>query len=107
MLYKIEILPGVYLASALTRGENGVCVTSIINATERDQTVELPCVDLESLEEGEGSLTFALSAVTNGDCRLTNLCNQLRLDHLNSEERDLLLQYVKSIMTYSICRMTN
>jgi len=94
-LAKNEILPGVYLASALTRGQNGVCVTSIINATvtsiinatERDQTVELPCVDLENLEEREGSLTFALSAVANSACRLTNLRKQLRLDQLNSEER--------------------
>jgi hypothetical protein len=60
-LDKNEILPGVYLASALTRGENGVCVTSIINSTERDQTIELPYVDLENLEEGEGSLTLTLS----------------------------------------------
>ena len=67
LLVKNEILPCVYLASALTRGENVVCVTSIINATERDQTVELPCVDLESKEEGEDSLTFVLSAVANSD----------------------------------------
>ena len=33
LLVKNEILPGVYLASALTRGENGLCVTSIINKT--------------------------------------------------------------------------
>jgi len=58
LLAKNEILPGVYLASALRRAENGVCVTSIINTAERDQTVELSCVDLESLEEGEGSLTL-------------------------------------------------
>jgi len=49
------------IVSALTGGENGVCATSIINATERDQTVELPCIDLESLEEGEGSLTLTLN----------------------------------------------
>ena len=41
-----EILSGAYLASALTRAENVVCVNSTINPTERYQTVELPCVDL-------------------------------------------------------------
>ena len=87
LLDKNEILPGVYLASALTRGENGVCVTSIINSTERHQTVNLLSVDLKSLEEGEGSLNLTLSAVANSDGRLTDLRNQLRLDHLNSEER--------------------
>ena len=76
LLDKNEILPGVYLASALTRGENGVCVMSIINATKRDQTVELPWVDLENLE-GEVSLTLTLSAVANSDGRLTYLRNEL------------------------------
>ena len=61
LLEKNEIFPGVYVDSALTRGENGVCVTSIINSIERDQSVDLPSVDLESLEEGEGSLTLTLS----------------------------------------------
>ena len=39
---KNEILPGVYLASALTRGENGVCY-KYHKHDKRDQTVELPC----------------------------------------------------------------
>jgi hypothetical protein len=43
LLAKNEIFPGLFFASALTRAENAVCVTSIINMTERDQTVELPC----------------------------------------------------------------
>ena len=68
----------MYLASALTRGENGVCVMSIINATEKDQTVNLPYVDLESLEEGESSLNPTLSTVATSDGRLTDLRNQLR-----------------------------
>ena len=85
LLAKNELLPGVYLASALTRAENGVCVTIIINTTERPNG-RTTCVDLENLEEREGSLTFALSAVANSACRLTNLRKQLRLDQLNSEE---------------------
>jgi len=86
LLAKNEILPGVYLTSALTRAENGVCVTSVINTTERDQTVELSCIDLENLEEGEGALTLTPSAVANSDSD-SLLRDHLRLDHLNSEER--------------------
>ena len=65
------------------------CVSdkSIINSTEQDQRVVLPRVHLQYLDEGEGSLTFALSAVANSDCRLTSLRNQLRLHHMNGEER--------------------
>ena len=71
----------------MTRGENGVYVTSIINSTEKYQRVDLPRVDVKCLDEGEDSLTFALSAVANSDCRLNIFRNQLRLDHLHSEER--------------------
>ena len=51
MLDKTELSPGIFLAASLTRGENGVCLTSVENTTEQDQTVILPQVDLESLSE--------------------------------------------------------
>jgi hypothetical protein len=86
LLAKNELLPGVYLASALIRAENGVCVTIIINTTERPNG-RTTCVDLENLEEGEGSLTLTPSTVANSDCILTSLRDKLRLDHLNGEER--------------------
>jgi len=76
LLNKTELSPGIYLAASLTRGENGVCGTSIINSTEQDQTVVSPQIDLQSLDEGEGSLTLTLSAVVNSDCRMTSLHNQ-------------------------------
>lgn len=91
LISKSELLPGVYLASSLTREVNGGCVTSIINTTETDVTVELPCVDLEDLDSGEGALTLTFTAVAGSDCRLSRLRDQLRLKHLNSEERAFLL----------------
>jgi hypothetical protein len=69
----------------------GVCVTSIINTTETDQTIELPCVDLEGLDESESALTLAFTAVAGSDSRLSILRNQLRLDHLKSEENASLV----------------
>jgi len=45
-----------------------------------------PGLTLEKLE-GEGSLTLTLSAGANSDGMMCSLRNQLRLDHLNSEER--------------------
>jgi hypothetical protein len=87
LLPKSELLPSVYLASSLTRAANGICVTSVVNTTETDQTIELPCVDLEELDNSESALTLNFTAVAASGSRLTNLRNQLRLDHLNSEER--------------------
>jgi hypothetical protein len=84
LLAKGELSPGVYIASSLNRA---VCVTSIINTTKTDQTVELPCVVLEGLDVSESALTLTLTDESGNDCRLSNLRNQLRLDHLNSEER--------------------
>ena len=87
LLPKNELLPGMYIASSLTQAVNGICVTSIINTTEADQTVDLPKVALEGLDECESALTLTLSAVAGNGTRLSSLHGQLRLDHLNSEER--------------------
>jgi len=87
LLPKNELLPGVYIASSLTRAINGICVTSIINTTEADQTVVLPWVKMGDLDESESALTLTLSAVVGNVSRLSSLHNQLRLDHLDSEER--------------------
>jgi len=77
----------LYIASSLTRAVKGVCVTSITNTTEADQTVEPPKVALEGLDECERALTLTLSAVAGNSTRLSSLHGQLRLDHLNSEDR--------------------
>jgi len=87
LLSKTEFLPGVYLASSLTRAINGGCATGIINTTEIELTIELPCFDLEDLDNKESTLTVTFTAVTGSDCRLSRLRNQLRLEHLNGEER--------------------
>jgi hypothetical protein len=47
LLSREEILPGVYLASSLTRAENGVCTTSVINTNGTEMTMQPPLVTLE------------------------------------------------------------
>ena len=37
LLDRAELLPRVFLAASLTKGENGVCVTSIANTSEQDK----------------------------------------------------------------------
>jgi hypothetical protein len=87
LLPKGELSPGVYIASSLNMAVKGICVTSIINTTEIDQTVELPCVIFQGLDENESALTLTLKADSGNEFRLSNLRNQLGLDHLSSEER--------------------
>jgi len=87
LLDRAELLPGVFLAASLTRGENGVCMTSIANTNEQDQSVILLPVELDIPDESESSLTLVLSAVEASDSRLVRLRNLLRLKHLNREER--------------------
>jgi hypothetical protein len=91
LLSREEILPGVYLASSLTRAVNGVCATSVINTNETDVTMQLPCVTLESLCTSEGVLTLTTSAVSSVSNCLLSLSDYLRLDHLNSEERSSIV----------------
>ena len=85
LLDRAELLPGVFLAASLTRGENGICVTSIVNTNDRDLTVTLLPVDLDISKECESSLTLALSAVDASGDRLVKLRNLLRLQRLNRE----------------------
>jgi len=41
---KKELAPGVYLAEMLTEGIDGYCVTSIVNTSEVDVTIEPPVI---------------------------------------------------------------
>ena len=86
-------MPGVYLAEALTTGVDGYCVTSIVNTSEDDVTIEPPFVELEEVENDYDNsvLIFSASVNENGN-RLSKLHNELRTEHLNSEERVSLIK---------------
>ena len=53
LLDKTQLSPGIFLPASLTKGEKGVCPTSVVNTTEQDQTVVPPRVYLEGLDWGE------------------------------------------------------
>ena len=83
-LDKTELSPGIFLAASLTRGENGVYYQYCkLNRTGPEG--RFTPGSLRGSGRGEGSLTFALSAVAGSDSRLSSLRNQLRLQHLNGE----------------------
>jgi predicted transcriptional regulator len=87
VISKREIVPGVYLAEALTETVNGYCVTSVVNTSENDVIVEIPYVELEEVEnnDSERALIFSTSVAEIGN-RLSKLRDELRLDHLNTED---------------------
>jgi len=93
IISKGELVPGVYLAEALTTGVDGYCVTSIVNTSEDDVTIEPPFVELEEVENDYDNsvLIFSASVNENGN-RLSKLHNELRTEHLNSEERVSLIK---------------
>jgi hypothetical protein len=47
---KKELAPGLYLAETLTEGIDGYCVTSIVNTSEVDVTIEPPAIELEEAQ---------------------------------------------------------
>lgn len=90
---KSEIVQGVYLAESLTNEVNGYCVTSIVNTLEEDITIDLPQVELEEVEidPDDTTLLFFHSIVEDKE-RLSKLRHELRIEHLNSEEKISLIK---------------
>ena len=113
---RINICENVYLGSALVANRDGRALISVINASEIDQEIEIPIIQLEEVEivsdgrtsgaslfEGRASAlghgepnstkndrTFQVASTTEKtvprDERKEQIKTLLRLDHLNDEE---------------------
>jgi len=82
-----------YLAEALTEGVDGYCVTSIVNTSEEDVTIEPSFVELEEVENDcDNSVLIIFASVNENDNRLYKLRNELWIEHLNSEEKVSLIK---------------
>ena len=93
LISKREVAPGVYLAESLTRETNGYCVTSIVNTLEEDITIDSPHVELEEIgNDHDATIMTCTTAVAEDSKRLSKLREELRVDHLNSEERVSLVK---------------
>lgn len=89
-----ELYPGVYIANSLINGQNSLFNVSVVNATEEPVTVKRSDIATENIENYD-VLNFS-GSTTEG--RLEKLESELRLTHMNSEERDSILE---------ICRKFN
>ena len=68
-------------------------VTSIVNTLGEDVIIDPPHVELEEVEDDYGNTVFMFSnSVVDDGSRLSKLRNELRTDHLNSEERVSLIK---------------
>jgi hypothetical protein len=91
---KQKIREGVFLAEALTRATDGYVMTSILNTNDSEIEIEEPVIELEEVdldrEMDQGCVNY--------ENREKVILDQLRLDHLNNEERKLL---VETCLTYT------
>jgi hypothetical protein len=89
MVQRLELQEGVILAATLTKVVGGYAIASMVNTTETEVEVPEPTVNLEEVELGE-----EINESTGFESldRERNVQNQLRLDHLNSEESRSLIE---------------
>ena len=89
MTNKCEIQKGVIIAASLTRIVDGYAITSILNTNDTEVNVQEPLVGLDEVD-----LTWERDSCTEFEFqdREKDIQTQLRLEHLNTEERKLLVQ---------------
>jgi hypothetical protein len=88
---KREIAPGIFLAESLTVGCNGYLMTSNVN-TLGDVTID-PQVELEEIEDDfDNTVLIFSNSLVEDNGRQSKLRDQIRTDHLNSEERVSLVK---------------
>jgi hypothetical protein len=89
ILNKHEIQEGVYMAGSLTKVRDGYVLTSILNTNDVKVEIQEPLVELDEIEPIR-NLTSATEGKQGN--REKGILEQLRLDHLNNEEKKLLTE---------------
>jgi len=89
MTNKCEIQKEVIIAASLTKVVDGYAMTSILNTNYTEVTVLEPLVELDEVD-----LAWERGCSTEFESqdREKEIQTQLRLEHLNTEERKLLVQ---------------
>jgi hypothetical protein len=95
---KLEIAEGIYLASSLTKIVGNRAITSILNTRHEDAVTDIPCVRWEKYTpdnpDGDDCTSYvgAVAPVEGkfGPNRDREVIAKLRLDHLNTEEKQII-----------------
>jgi hypothetical protein len=85
---RCELREGVIIAASLTKVTNGYAMTSILNTNDTEVTMQEPLVELDEIDlnwDRDGSTEF------ESQDREKRVLMRLRLEHLNTEERKLLI----------------
>jgi hypothetical protein len=86
---KRELQEGIFLAATLTSVVDGYALTSVLNTNEVETKVQEPVVELDELEPEWEKCS---GAEFESQDRERDILSQLRLEHLNPEERKLLIE---------------
>jgi len=85
-----ETKPGIFIGNCLVEPEEYACPVSVINTTEEPVEITTPLVTLSEMQVSDRMSVLTLQKSDNADsvqARRERLIKQLRLDHLNSEEK--------------------
>lgn len=95
LLAHMSILEGEFLCQSLVKViKNKFAITSILNTTEKSVKINKICLKIEPIPCYNSTNIFHISKTpnnTNSD-RLDDITNSLRLDHLNKEERNSIIE---------------
>ena len=92
-----ELIPGVYYPSCILKVINNISYTTILNTTENEISVKNLVVSLSPINEGQNVKINAINSKCinrDGDNRIKNILNSLRLSHLNNEEKDSMVELI-------------
>lgn len=101
LINRQEILQGVFLVDCIGKITNGGIHTYLINTTEKELNIETPVIDVEPVSidtSPRDSSAFAINSVISNNLtdRLKILKENLRLDHLNEEEKLSILPIIEN-----------
>jgi hypothetical protein len=88
MTSRRELQEGVILAASLTKVVDGYLMTSILNTNDVEVEIQEPLIELDEVNPDWGARD-ATDFKTRD--REREIFTQLRVEHLNSEEKKLLL----------------
>lgn len=99
-LPRIQTPENIFMGNALVTNDNGICYIFAVNAYEDDAEINVPPQELIPFEYSDSSEDFfepdseenKTETPSNRDQKIRE---SLRLDHLNSEEREHVLELIK------------
>jgi len=87
-----EPTPEVYIGNCLVKPEKYTCPVSVINTTDKEVQIQTPFVTLEKVERDTVEM-HAIQAIKNRKPifpRVERIWQLLRVQHLNSEEKQVI-----------------